>query len=53
MRYVWKCSKTDKVVEVDRPVSKRDVPPDEPGEWVRMYTTPPRYKGSKGNWGRV
>lgn len=51
MRYQWVCNQTNRVVEVSRSIEDRDLPPEEEGEWERIYTAP-AFIGpkNKGNW---
>lgn len=43
MRYVWKCQKCDKEVEVDRRLADRDKPPE--GEEVNCCDDPEYKRG--------
>jgi hypothetical protein len=36
--YEWKNTETGERVDVERPMSQYDVPPDLPGEWVRVIS---------------
>jgi hypothetical protein len=51
LKYLWKNLDTDEVVEVERPASQYDVPPDDSGKWEKVYEgfafTGPK---GKGNW---
>jgi hypothetical protein len=38
--YEWKNKRTGDYVQVQRPVSAYDNPPDDSGEWVRVITSP-------------
>lgn len=38
--YEWKNKRTGEYVEVERRISDSHVPPDLPGEWSRVVTSP-------------
>lgn len=40
MIYEWKDQKSGKVVEVQRSVADRDIPPEYEGEWARVVSKP-------------
>lgn len=54
MTYEWLDEDTGRVVEVNRPVSEYDRPPDEPGNWKPLISIPAigAVKGAGGTPGR-
>jgi len=56
MIYEWKDRNTGKIVEVQRSIADRDVPPEDDGDWVRIIsktTTPFEHLRDKGVFDRT